>query len=164
MWTDSRKNDVLFERLKVLCNGYSTGKFDALFPYLSDDCVFESQWVLTPNVGKDAIIDYLTGKGETLRRTNSLPECTVVEFVGSFNPIKNANIHLNGGEPQVGNLGLWYTDGKLAMLMCQQLDEEMISIIVDIKLNENNLISRIDLCMPELFRFKHYAGPFDIED
>ena len=164
MRTNSSKNEILFERLKVLCNGYSTGKFNALFPFLSDNCVFESQWVLPPNVGKDAVIDYLVEKGETLRKTDSCPECTIVEFVGNFNPIKNANIHLNGNPPQTGNIGLFYSDGKLAMLMCQQLDDELVSVIVDMTLDENDQISRIDLCMPELFRFKHYAGPFVFED
>ena len=164
MRTGSNKNDVLFERLKLLCKGYSTGKFDDLFPYLSDDCVFESQWVFIPNTGKEEVIDYLVAKGETLRRNGSFAECTIVEFVGSFNPIKNANIHLNGGEPQIGNLGLWYDEGKLAVLMRQQLEDELVSIIVEMDLDENDLISRIDLCMPELFRFKHYAGPFNFED
>ena len=57
MRTNSKKNDVLFEHLKVLCEGYSTGRFDSLFPLLAEDCVFESQWVLTPHKGKAETIE-----------------------------------------------------------------------------------------------------------
>ena len=164
MRTDSSKNEILFERLKVLCQCYSVGKFEALFPFLSEKCVFESQWVLTPNTGKEAVTDYFTKKGATLRKAGSCPECTIVELVGNLNTIKNADIHLNGGEAKRGSFGLWYPDGKLAMLMCQQSNGELISVLVDMQLDENDLIARIDLCMPELFRFKHYAGPFDTEE
>lgn len=164
MRTDSSKNEILFKYLKILCESYSTGRFESLFPHLSDECVFESQWVLTPNTGKDAVVDYFTHKGATLRRTGSCPECTIVELVGNLNTIKNADIHLNGGEAKRGSFGLWYPDGKLAMLMCQHSNGELISVLVDMQLDENDLISRIDLCMPELFNFKHYAGPFDIEE
>lgn len=164
MKTDSSKNQILYEYLKVLCVSYSTGKFEELFPLLSDECVFESQWVLTPNTGKETVIDYFTKKGATLRRTGSCPECTIVELVGNLNTIKNADIHLNGGEARRGSVGLWYPDGKLAMLMRQKSNGEVISVLVDMQLDENDMISRIDLCMPELFNFKHYDGPFSVDE
>ncbi len=164
MRTDSSKNEILFKYLKVLCESYSTGRFESLFPHLADECVIESQWVLTPNTGKAAVIDYFTNKGAALRRTGNCPECTVVELVGNLNMIKNVDVHRNGGESHRGLVGLWYPDGKLAMLMCQQSKGELISVLVDLQLNENDLISRIDLCMPELFNFKHHAGPFDIDE
>ena len=163
MRTDSKKNDILFEHLKVLCIGYSTGNFEGLFPLLSDDCVFESQWVLTPNTGKDAVIEYFTGKGATLQKNGTCPECTIVKFIGNVNMIRNADIHLNGEESKHGSLGLWYPENKLAMLMCQHLNGEVISVIVDIQLDGNDLISRIDLCDPAFFKFEHYAGPFTTE-
>ena len=50
MRTNSKKNDVLLEHFKVLCISYSTGRFEPLFPLLSEECVFESQWVLTPHI------------------------------------------------------------------------------------------------------------------
>lgn len=159
MRTDSRKNDVLLEYFKVLGNGYSTGDFNSLFPFLSEECVFESQWVLTPNSGKNEVINYLINKGTTLRESGSFPKCTIVKLIGNINMIKNADIHLNGDEAQRGSFGLLYPDGKLAMLMCQQLKEELVSVLVDIQLDENDLISRIDLCMPELFKFERYTRP-----
>lgn len=150
--------------LEILCKCYSIGKFDALFPFLSEDCVFESQWVLTPNIGKTTIVDYFKGKESTLRKNNSCPICTIVELIGNLNPIKNAEVHLNGREEQRASVGLLYPDGKLAMLMCQTLNNQTNSVIVDLQLDEDDYISRIDLCMPELFDFKLFDGPFEYED
>ena len=164
MRTDSSKNTVLYDRLKTLCKCYSFGQFEALFPYLSDSCVFESQWVLSAMTEKGTIMDYLTGKGETLRRANCCPKCMIVELIGNLNMIKNADVHINGGKPQRASLGLWYPEGKLAMLMRQETNGQNVSVLVDIQLDENDLISRIDLCMPELFRFRRFAGLFDSDD
>ena len=163
MRTDSEKNEILRQYLETLCKCYSTGRFENLYTLLADDCVFESQWVLTPNVGKPAIVDYFQGKGATLRKNNCCPICTIVEFIGNVNTIKNAEVHLNGGEAQRASFGLWYPEGKLAMLMCQTLKDKTNGVIVDLQLDENDAISRIDLCMPELFNFKHFDGPFEIE-
>ncbi len=164
MRTDGSKNDILYKYLKVLCQCYSSGDFEPLFPLLAEDCVFESQWVLTPNTGKDAVIYYFEGKGETLRRTGAFPECTIVELVGNLNRLENVDVHLNGGEAQKASVGLWYPDGKLAMLMCQYLNGETIAVLVDMQLDESVQIARIDLCMPELFRFRHFDGPFPIKE
>lgn len=138
MRTDSEKNEILRQYLETLCKCYSTGRFENLYPLLADDCVFESQWVLTPNVGKPAIVDYFQGKGATLRKNNCCPICTIVEFIGNVNTIKNAEVHLNGGEAQRASFGLWYPEGKLAMLMCQTLKDKTNGVIVDLQLDEND--------------------------
>ena len=98
-----------------------------------------------------------------MRKSACCPECTVVKLIGNINKIENADIHLNGGEAQRASFGLYYEDGKLAMLMSQRLNGEVNSVIVDMQLDENDMISRIDLCMPELFKFEHFAGPFATE-
>ena len=43
------ENSRLYDVLSVLEDGYTTGNFEGLFPFLAQDCVMESQWVLTPN-------------------------------------------------------------------------------------------------------------------
>ncbi len=163
MRTDSSKNDVLKKYLRVLCKCYSVGRFERLFPLLSEECVFESQWVLTPNEGKDAVVEYFTNKGTALQRSNSCPECIIVELVGNLNPIEDAELYVNGSVTQRGSFGLFYPDGKLAMLMSQQQKGGMFSVLVDLQLDEQDMISRIDLCMPELFRYKYFDGPFEVE-
>ena len=56
----------------ALKKGYETGDFSDVEQYLTDDSIFESQWVIEPLVGRKKIMKYLTGKGRTLVRENAL--------------------------------------------------------------------------------------------
>ena len=151
--TDSSKNDILYQHLSVLSKCYSTGFFEELFPRISENVIMESQWVMIPNEGKDAVVKYFSGKGKTLRSHNCCPECRLVKLVGNLNLIDNAEMNING-EEKVGSFGLLYDNGKYALLMSQTLNNTTNRVIVDLTLDEQGLISRIDLCMPELFRFE----------
>lgn len=157
---DGENNEKLRERillnhLKMLCECYSIGEFEPLFLMMTDDVVFESQWVLTPNEGRAAVEDYFIGKGETLKKHNACPECKIVRLKGNVNAVE-ANASVNGDEPKRAKVGLWYPDGKLCMLMSQKSGNETVEVIVDLQLDERGFISRIDLCMPELFDFEPY--------
>ena len=156
-YTGREKNAELLPLLRILCNCYSTGYFDELFPHMAEDVVMESMWVLQPNVGRSAVEDYFQGKGETLRKHDCCPDCFIVQLVGSLNSI-DADVHLNGGAPQRAQFGLMYPEGKLCMLMRQQSDDEVIEVLVDLTLDEDNNISRIDLCEPTLF---NYTQPYE---
>lgn len=149
------RNRAHLAHLKTLCECYSTGNFEPLFFFLAEDVVLESQWVMQPNVGKEAVVEYLSGKGRTLQKNNCCPKCGIVRLVGNLNSVEG-NISVNGKEPERGKVGLWYPDGKLCMYMTQTLGEKTNGVIVDIKTDDHNMISRIDLCMPELFRFEPY--------
>ena len=86
--------------LEALCrlrNGYKSGDFEHFADYLTDESVFESQWVLTPLIGKESIMDYLRGKGTTLKAHNAFPETTFVEISG-----KDIGLLLQ----QAGNIGV----------------------------------------------------------
>lgn len=99
------ENSRLFDVLHALRKGYETGDFDELFPYLAADCVMESQWVLTPNTGYDAVVDYFTGKGKTLAKNESFPDCSIVELIGCMNPIESDGVEINGQDPKPEKLG-----------------------------------------------------------
>ena len=146
---------LTYKYLDLIDDGYRKGEFEPLFPYLADDCVLESQWVMTPNVGYDAVVSYLTGKGETLKRTGSYPSCSIQELVGNLNTIKDVDINV-GGEKKHGSVGLYYPSGELCLLMEQTIDDKTNGVILRIKLNEDEKISRIDLCMPELFQYRDF--------
>jgi len=149
------KKDILYDYLTILGEAYKTGDYEELFPLLANDCVWESQWRLTPESGKEAVEAYFRKKGSILKETGSFPKYIIVEFIDNINPIKNAGGMLNGQEFS-GNIGLLYESGKLAIFAAQQLDDVENGMIIDLSLNEENKISRIDLCMPELFKFKKY--------
>ena len=49
MKTKLEKDTIMYTYLEAFEKGYSSGDFSEVFPYLAEDCVMESQWVLTPN-------------------------------------------------------------------------------------------------------------------
>ena len=67
-----RKQEVFL----ALKKGYETGDFTDVKQYLTDDSIFESQWVLEPLTGTDEIMGYLLGKGKTLQKHNAFAEAT----------------------------------------------------------------------------------------
>ena len=146
---------LTYKYLDLISDGYEKGNFAPLFPYLAEDCVLESQWVLTPNEGYDAVVSYLTKKGETLKESGSFPTCYIQELVGNINTIKDVDINVCG-EKKHGSAGIYYPSGELCLLMEQAIDEKTNGVIVRIQLNENEKISRIDLCMPELFQYRDF--------
>ena len=91
--TDVAKTKSLnrLERLKAevdvllaLQNGYEEGNFESISPFLNNNSVFESQWVWLPLTGKKDIMDYLRGKGNTLRETNAFPHTCLVDMNGEY--------------------------------------------------------------------------------
>ena len=150
------ENSRLYDVLSVLEDGYTTGSFEGLFPFLAQDCVMESQWVLTPNTGYEAVTAYFSGKGNTLAKSGNFPHCSIVELLGNCDLVKSASVSLNGGKPDVAALGLMYTPGKLCLEMRQTIDDKENAVIVDVTLNESGLVKRIDLCMPELFKYRGF--------
>lgn len=149
------RNRIHLNHLRKLCDCYSTGDFSPLFFFLSDDVVLESQWVKQPNVGREAVEEYFTGKGKTLKEHDCCPECRIVRLIGDINPVEG-EVSVNGDEPEHAKVGLLYPDGKLCMYMSQTLNGKTNGVIVDVTMDDRNMISRIDLCMPELFCFEPY--------
>lgn len=147
--------ELLYKYLKVLGSCYASGIFDPLYPYLSDDCIWESQWRLTPETGKESVINYFDKKGQILRETGCFPKWMVVEYVGNHNSVATTVVKGKTKSEPV-NVAILYQNGMLALFMAQELDDETSASIVEIKLDEKDLIQRIDVCMPELFKFKKY--------
>ena len=150
------EQNQIFEVLKALNDGYETGDFDDFFPMLAPDCLLKSQWVMTPNEGYDAVVSYFTEKGKTLKKAKAFPSCTLVELIRNQSPKIKANAAINADAPKQTMLSLMHTPGKLCLLMEQKLNGENIGVIVDVKLNENGYVRRIDLCMPELFHYRPF--------
>ena len=155
MKTKLEKDAIMYTYLEAFEKGYCSGDFSSVFPYLAEDCVMESQWVLKPNEGYQSVVDYLTGKGETLTRTGSFPSCSIVELVGGMNLIKDADFHVNG-EKTHGSFGLLYNSGELCLLMEQIIDDKTNGVMLRIKLTDDYKIARVDLCDPGLFQYRDF--------
>lgn len=146
--------ELALKYLTLIGSCYATGDFEPLFPYLSSDCVWESQWRLTPENGKHEVMNYFRKKGEILKSSGGFLRWIVVQLIDNSNPVR-ANVKA-GKEPwKEVSLGLWYPAGELALFMSQNLNDYSTAMIVRITVKDD-LISRIDLCMPELFKFEKY--------
>lgn len=155
MKTKLEKDAIMYTYLEAFEKGYSSGDFLDAFPHLADNCVMESQWVLTPNEGYHAVVDYFAGKGETLKRTGLFPSCSIVELVGGMNLIKDVDLHANGEEAH-GSFGLPYNSGELCLLMKQTIDDETIGVMLCMKLADDYKIARVDLYDPGLFQYRDF--------
>lgn len=148
--TRLEKNTRLYNILRILEDAYEDGDFTEFVTLLTEDCVYESMWVLEPLRGREAVANHLLGKGKSIQRSGAYPRCWIEEFVGSMNPISNANISLNG-EQKCGTVALTYEPGKCCLMLKQELDGKANKMLVDLKLTEDGMVRRMDLCMPELF-------------
>ena len=112
-----------FSILMALKQGYETGEFENVTAYLTDSSIFESQWVLEPLVGKTDIMTYLRGKGETLKKYNALAFGDSIVYPGGI------------------------------FLRLTQKDDDKVNepIAIVTELDDEGMVSRIDLCDIRLF-------------
>lgn len=150
----SEVNEQLSRVFEAMRKGYETGDFSEFFLFLSDDCVYESHWVLTPMVGKEKIVYHLTGKGEALIESGSFCDCTLVELIGNVNTVPCEKVNVNGKPAGPGRVGIHYTHGKYCLLIEQEVNGEHIEILIDLRLNDEGKVARIDLCDPVFFAFR----------
>ena len=150
------ENARLYVVLRELSSGYETGDFKSFFPFLADDCVLESQWVLMPNEGKDSVIKYLKGKGKTLKRTKSFPMCCVYEIIGDITTVTNATVTTDFRSYEKASLSLMHTPGKLCLMLTQKLENETVNMVIDVTLGDDGLVRRIDLCNPDFYRCRPF--------
>ena len=154
--------ELALKYLTLIGSCYATGDFEPLFPYLTNDCVWESQWRLTPETGKEEVMKYFRKKGEILQETKSFPKWMIVQFIDNMNPVHGASVKVGKEDRKTASFGLLYTPGELALFMSQDLDDYSTAMIGMITVKDD-LISRIDLCMPELFKFEKYEFEDDTE-
>ncbi len=117
--------NALISCLRLVSDGYTTGNFTPLYSALSESCVFNSFWVLDSLNGKEQIVNYLSGKGEAIKRARSFPQCILAEVVN------------------MGTYGLY---------MHQGADTE--GVLVLLELDECNLIRQIDLTSPAIYSLR----------
>ena len=110
----------------VLANCYNMNSFETLRNILDEDCHYASQWVFEEMIGKDRITDFLVAKSIRIAETGA-------KVRADIGTIKNPYA------------------GKKCLVMRQGSDDEVKTIIM-IEINSNK-ISRIDICMPELFTY-----------
>ena len=151
----SLNQELFIKYLETIGNCYVTGNFEPLFPYLAANCVWESQWRLTPEEGKIAVENYYRKKGKALRESPTSLKYMIVQFIDNYN-LTEMNVKVNKEEFKTANVGLYYQSGKLALFLSQKYDDYNNATILDLTIDDGGMISRIDMCMPELFKFVKY--------
>ena len=118
----------MVDLLGLLIECYNKIDFSSLRPHLSDYCKYTSQWVFDEMVGGDIICDYLIAKSKRISET------------GRFVLAKRVSIL----DP--------YPEQEAALMF--QGNEETPSCIILIKV-ESKKISQIDICIPQLFKYRY---------
>ena len=148
--TRLERNAKMIEILWTLGGAYENGDFSQFIKFLSEDCVYESMWMQNFIQGKNAVSRHLLSKEKSIRDSETYPVCGVVELVGNMNPIPSTVVLVNGAE-QCDKLALAYEPGKYCMMVAHELDGNTNGVLFKLELNEEGFVSRIDLCLPELF-------------
>lgn len=112
----------------LLIECYNKNNFLPLRPHLSDNCRYTSQWVFDEMVGGNTVCDYLIAKSKRISATGGF---VVAKRVSILSP---------------------YPEQDAALMF--QGNEETPSCIILIKI-ESKKISQIDICMPQLFKYRY---------
>ena len=131
--------------LEHIIDAYSTGRFEKIYQYFADDIVYRSQWVITPLEGKSALIEYMDGKGRTLRESKS-------KIAGSVVALRKKH--------DMTQLLKMFDEKPVTCALLRQEKEASKGgytwILAFPKFNENNMISEIILCDPARYSIKPY--------
>ena len=73
--TRLERNAQLYDVLRVLEAAYEEGNFTEFVSLLTEDCVYESMWVLEPLCGREAVSRHLLGKGKSIKESETFPSC-----------------------------------------------------------------------------------------
>jgi hypothetical protein len=112
----------MIERCKIVAKAYLDLDPEPLIEALADDCIYESQKVIEPIVGKAKIEDFMRAKFQTISNSGAFVEASVRRVVSG--PVIGAY-----GQP------------------CVVLKQGDTGAVVLLTLSDTNQIARIDLCI-----------------
>jgi len=119
----------------ILKHCYATADSSLIEEYLADDVVCESQWVIQPREGKAVVMAYYNEKATRMKES------------ADHVRVQEARLVKKG---KGGQVMLSYKEGDPVLVMVQGEN----TCIVTVKMNESQLISRIDICMPQFFQWE----------
>lgn len=128
--------------VEKIIEAYCTGRFDILYDMFDESIQYHSQWVFEPMIGKKELVHYFDGKGETIRKSNTVLNGSVVVITSDHK--------------KTGNMVLMSEPGKLCALISQKINGKTNWTFISPKFNEENKIVELSLNDPALFNFKPY--------
>lgn len=119
------------ELVELYAKSWNTLNPVIIEPYLADDVVYESQVVLTPLIGKEAVLDYLQGKMQTIKKNRYKSDV--------FAEIGHCGSQ-DGNKVQVLSAETF----RPCVLMAQGNPDEVLALVL--LETEAGRIKRIDIC------------------
>lgn len=159
--TRLERNAQLHNVLRAMERAYEKGDFTEFVALLDEDCVYESMWVIERLHGREAVANHLLGKGNSISKSGSYPDCWIEEMVGNINPLPDTDIQENIKEKYAAVAPL-YEAGKYCLIMEQKLDGETNEVVVVLQLKEDGKVSRISICLPEYFNTRSCCPYVDV--
>ncbi len=127
------------EFYELLRDSYNSANFEELTKFLSEDVIYESQWVITPLIGRDNVSKHLKGKAKTILDQNHITIAKVAKLIQN-DITRGANLAYNPND------------------YCVVVEQSGNRVVILMKV-EDEKITRIDLCMPQLFKYKLVVYP-----
>lgn len=156
--SDEKKLNLKFA--KMILAAYTTGHFEPLFPFMTDDYKHESYWVKEPMIGKDTVIEYYVGKGASMR-SGDLPKGCLVRIGDKPKTITCSDVSISGkrssGMTKIIVLG---ERRKICVLFEQVVDDgEIIHTLAIPTVTQDGMIKSILITEPRLFNLEPYMDP-----
>ena len=118
------------EILGAVMKGYTTGVFDDMFAYMTDDYEHASFWVIEVVRGIEDARDYYTGKGNAIRTGGASVKGEYVRIISAPSEVRPKGVYRNGVKVKEDPVFLNRKDeGKTAVLFSQMIRGEEIKTL-----------------------------------
>lgn len=149
---ESKQNDTI---IRAIYTAYTTGRFDVLFPLMTDDYEHISFWVTEVLRGKKKAQEYYAGKGETLRKSRNYARGVLVRILSAPDRVRPRGVFKNGTQVLEDAAFLHRNDaGKTAVLLGQMVNGEIIRTLVVPTITEDGKLRQLLITEPKLFRLE----------
>ena len=141
---------------KMIAQAYTSGDFEPLFPLMTEDYEHHSYWVWEPMVGKNTVIPYYRGKGNTLKRSPAKVKTQLVRTIGPEMKEIPGTVLVNGETmKQNDHAYLWTDPGQICVLMVQTVDDgSVVQTLAMPTINEEGMLTQLLITEPALFNFE----------
>lgn len=142
-----------YQCMRILADCYQNFKFDDLYPLLTDNVKWFSQWSYKDVDWKENVIEYFKDK-EKSDRENYFWVSQIVQLIWNMN--ENSNVRWNSKSwNNPGRVMLFYDDWKLCVFFSQYIDGRQSNMMI-VPEYDWEKISRIWICLPDFYRFRTY--------
>lgn len=135
--------DISYKMLCLLRSAFAFGDIQHIEPYITDNCLYQSEWGGHNLVGKSAILENIIDIGKTCLENNIFYHFYIVALIENGN---SDDLH------PIGTRGIVFSKAEKPQAIC----------FIDI--NENKLIDKIEISIDERYVFDEVKEPFEVRE